>query len=281
MLVWKKLFTAACVFAALQLPAAFTAAFYHICHATTSQALADKPATPIYGYRIVNEYPHDPEAFTQGLFFDGGDLYESTGLHGRSSVRRLDLASGKVQQINELPVFYFGEGVTGWQDTLIQLTWHSRVAFVYDKKNLQLLRTLPYAGEGWGITQVGALLVTSDGSEYLCFRDPSSFAEVRRLQVHDRGAPVKLLNELEYVEGEIYANVWRTDRVARISPETGEVLGWIDLGGLKNALHSDRAVDVLNGIAYDAARRRLFVTGKLWPKLYEIEMVDPKSKMSE
>lgn len=281
MLVWKKVFTAACSFAALQLPAAFTAAFYHACHATTAKAVAEKSSTPTYGFRIVNEYPHDAEAFTQGLFFDGRDLFESTGLHGRSSVRRIDLASGKVLQTNELPVFYFGEGITGWQDVLIQLTWQSQVAFVYDKKNLELLRTLPYPGEGWGITYAGALLITSDGSEYLCLRDPVSFAELRRLRVHDQGAPVKLLNELEYVEGEIYANVWRTDRIARISPETGEVFGWIDLGGLKNALHSDRPVDVLNGIAYDAARRRLYVTGKLWPKLFEIEVVGPKIKMPE
>jgi len=277
----RKVLMAACLIAPLQSLVAIATCRQPLGLANTLESAAGLPATPVYGYRIVGEYPHDPAAFTQGLFFDGTDLYESTGLHGRSSVRRIHLPSGKVEHIRELPVFYFGEGISGWQDALIQLTWQSQVAFVYDKKNLELLRTLPYAGEGWGVTQAGTLLITSDGTEYLCFRDPTSFAEVRRLRVHDQGAPVRLLNELEFVEGQIFANVWRTDRIARISPQTGEVLGWIDLSGLKNELHSDRPVDVLNGIAYDAKRRRLFVTGKLWPKLFEIEVVDPKSKMPE
>jgi glutaminyl-peptide cyclotransferase len=276
MFVLRKVLIAAFLISALESLAAIAPYSFPVCVASPLEAVTGRAATPVYDYRVVNEYPHDPDAFTQGLFFDGVDLYESTGLHGRSSVCRIDLLTGKVQQINPLPVFFFGEGITGWQDVIIQLTWQSQVAFVYDKKTLQLVRTLPYTGEGWGITQVGGLLITSDGSEYLCFRDPASFAEVRRLRVHDQGVPVRLLNELENVEGEIFANVWRTDRIARISPDTGEVLGWLDLGGLKDALHSKRPVDVLNGIAYDAGRHRLFVTGKLWPKLFQIEIVDRK-----
>lgn len=272
----RKGLIAACLVASLQFSVVSMPCAHPADRAHTAESAAGKTAAPVYGYRIVNTYPHDPEAFTQGLFFDGGVLYESTGLHGRSSVRRTELSTGKIQTIKVLPTLYFGEGITGWEDTLIQLTWQSRVALVYDKKNLELIRTIPFAGEGWGVAQAGALLVTSDGSEYLCFRDPTSFAEVRRLRVHDRDTPVRLLNELEYVEGEIFANVWKTDRIARISPDTGAVSGWIDLAGLKDALHTDRPVDVLNGIAYDAGRRRLFVTGKLWPKLFEIAVVAPK-----
>jgi|DewCreStandDraft_1066081.scaffolds.fasta_scaffold01967_7 glutamine cyclotransferase len=230
-------------------------------------------STPILsGYEIVRVYPHDPEAFTQGLVYDGGYLYESTGLHGRSSLRKVELETGRVVKIHHLPPEFFGEGLTLWRDHLIQLTWHERTGFVYEKETFRLLRTFTYATEGWGLTHDGRHLIRSDGTATLYFLDPETFHEVRRLQVHDRGRPVRFLNELEYVRGEIYANVWQTECIARISPRTGRVLGWIDLTGLLSPEDRARPVDVLNGIAYDAERDRLFVTGKLWPKLFEIRV---------
>jgi len=228
------------------------------------------------GYRVVHSYPHDPNAFTQGLIFFDGHLYESTGLNGHSSLRMVDLQSGQVLQKHDLPDEYFGEGLTSWGSTLIQLTWTSHKAFVYDRFSFRLLQTLPYSGEGWGLTHDDAHLIMSDGTAYLRFVDPDSFHVVRRLKVtDDDGHPVENLNELESVHGEIYANVWQTDEILRISPQTGKVVGRIDLSGLidKRELHGDGAV--LNGIAYDAATDRLFVTGKLWPKLFEIKSVIP------
>ena len=224
-------------------------------------------------YRIVHVYPHDRRAYTQGLIYLDGHLYESTGLIGRSSLRMVDLETGRVLQNAPLPEKYFAEGLTNWGSTLIQLTWQSHVAFVYDRFSFRPLRTFNYSGEGWGLTQDGKNLILSDGSANLRFFDPATFHETRRIVVKDHGVPVTQLNELEYVRGQIYANVWHTDRIARISPSTGQVLGWIDLTGLLPSGQVSDPEAVLNGIAYDAARNRLFVTGKLWPSLFEIKVL--------
>ncbi|HET7752112.1 MAG TPA: glutaminyl-peptide cyclotransferase [Terriglobales bacterium] len=226
------------------------------------------------GYQIVHAYPHDPKAFTQGLVYVDGHLYERTGLNGRSSLRMVDLQTGRILQHHELAAEYFGEGLTNWGSSLVQLTWKAGTAFVYDRFSFALQRTLHYPGEGWGLTQDGKSLIMSDGSPVLRFFDPRTFREIRRLSVVDEnGQPVLDLNELEYVRGEIYANVWHTDRIARISPRTGKVLGWIDLSGLIDKSQLSDPDAVLNGIAYDSRFDRLFVTGKLWPKLFEIKVV--------
>jgi glutamine cyclotransferase len=230
-------------------------------------------------YRIVHTYPHDPQAFTQGLIFLDGHLYESTGLNGRSTLRMDDLETGRVLQSLPLPSKYFGEGLTDWGSTLVQLTWLDHIGFVYDRFSFRQLRTFHYDGEGWGLTHDGKDLILSDGTATLRFLDPDTFRVVRRVVVKDRGSPVTQLNELEFIHGQIYANVWLTDRIARISPTTGKVLGWIDLGGLLPANErSDPNGAVLNGIAWDAAHDRLFVTGKLWPKLFEIKVVPEAAK---
>jgi glutamine cyclotransferase len=230
-------------------------------------------------YRIVHAYPHDQHAFTQGLVYADGHLYESTGMKGQSSLREEDLETGRILRMQLVPDQYFAEGLTNWKNTLIQLTWQSHTAFVYDRATFRQLRTFHYDGEGWGLTQDGKDLILSDGTATLRFLDPDTFREVRRITVKDRGAPVTRLNELEYIHGEIYANVWHSDRIARIAPATGRVLGWIDLKGLmpRDQLTSDEAV--LNGIAYDAVHNRLFVTGKLWPKVFEITVVPESAKL--
>jgi len=230
-------------------------------------------AIPVYTYRVANTYPHDPNAFTQGLVYEDGLLYEGTGQYGESSVRRVDLETGDVLQLHELPADFFGEGITLYGDEIFQLTWQSNVSFVYDKSTFELLREFNYPTEGWGLTHNGRCLIMSDGTNVIYFRDPESFAEIGRLHVYDNNVPVTRLNELEYVEGEIYANVWQTDRIARISPDTGQVTGWIDLAGLLNTIPVTTTVDVLNGIAYDDQEDRLFVTGKWWPALFEIKLV--------
>ncbi len=224
-------------------------------------------------FRIVHVYPHDERAFTQGLIYLNGHLYESTGLPGRSSLREEDLETGRILKYQPLANEYFGEGLTSWDDTLIQLTWQAHLAFVYDLNTFKLLRTVHYTGEGWGLTQDGKDLIMSDGTANLRFFDPETFREVRTVIVRDRGRPVTELNELEYVRGEVYANIWHADRIARISPATGDVLGWIDLKGLPPASERTDPEAVLNGIAYDAQENRLFVTGKLWPKIFEIQVV--------
>ncbi len=227
---------------------------------------------PLYGYQIVNVYPHDPKAFTQGLQYLGEALFEGTGQVGQSSIRRVELATGKVLQRREVPAPHFGEGITVWKNDLIELTWQTHTAFVYDRVTFQPKKQFTYPGEGWGLTQDGASLIMSDGSDELRVLDPVTFAEQRRIKVTAAGAPLRNLNELEFVKGEIFANVWQTDYVARIAPASGKVTAYIDLRGLLSA--SERAsTDVLNGIAYDAARDRLFVTGKWWPKLFEIRLV--------
>ncbi len=230
------------------------------------------------GYRIVHAYPHDPEAFTQGLVFVDGRLYESTGINGRSSLRMVDLETGRVLQQQRVDSKYFAEGLTNWGSTLVQLTWETHVGLVYDRFSFRQLRTFSYGGEGWGLTQDGKSLILSDGTPALRFLDPATFREVRQVTVKDRGKPVSEINELEYVDGQVYANIWHSDRVARISPRTGKVLGWIDLTGLLPEAERSNPEAVLNGIAWDAEHRRLFVTGKLWPKLFEIEVVPEKAR---
>lgn len=228
---------------------------------------------PVEGYKIIHAYPHDPNAFTQGLFYLDGYLYESTGLNGRSSVRMVDIKTGKVLQHYKLPSQYFGEGLTDWGSTLVQLTWMKHTGFVYDRFSLRLLRTFHYPWQGWGLTHDATSLIMSDGSDTLRFLDPHSFRETRQVVVKDDGRPIKNLNELEYIHGEIYANIWNSNRIAIISPTTGKVLSWIDLSGLKPPDTSSDPNAVLNGIAYDAKDKRLFVTGKLWPKLFEIKVI--------
>jgi glutaminyl-peptide cyclotransferase len=227
---------------------------------------------PLFGYQIVHVYPHDPNAFTQGLQYLDGVLYEGTGLLGRSSIRRVALETGKVEQKRDVPAQYFGEGITVWKNVLIELTWQSHVAFVYDRATFEPKRQFSYPGEGWGLTHDGTNLIMSDGTDELRYLDPVTFVEKRRLKVTAAGAPLRDLNEIEFVKGEIFANIWQTDYVARIAPATGKVTAYIDLRRLLSP--AERAqTDVLNGIAYDAARDRLFITGKLWPKLFEIKII--------
>ena len=230
-------------------------------------------ATPVHTYKIKNTYPHDSSAFTQGLVYSDGILFEGTGLRGRSSLRKVDLETGSVLQTTELLPEFFGEGIAVFGDRIYQLTWTTGVGFIYDKKTLALLQEFRYGIEGWGMTHDGKSLIVSDGSATLYYWDPQTLREVKRLAVTDGGKPVTNLNELELVEGEIYANIWQQDRIARVSPETGKVTGWIDLKGLLAPADRQGREDVLNGIAYDPAKKRLFVTGKLWPKLFEIEIV--------
>jgi len=230
------------------------------------------PGIQMYGYQIQRVYPHDRRAFTQGLQYVDGVLYEGTGLNGRSSIRKVELETGNVLQQRDLSAEYFGEGITVWKNDLIELTWQARVAFVYDRATFQLKKQFSYPGEGWGLTHDGTNLIMSDGSEQLRVLDPVTFSERRRIRVTSAGAPLRDLNELEFVKNEILANVWQTDYVARIAPDTGVVVGYIDLRGLLSPAERASA-DVLNGIAYDAARDRLFITGKLWPKLFEITTV--------
>ena len=227
-------------------------------------------------YKVVNTFPHDREAFTQGLAFEDGVLYEGTGRNGRSELRKIELETGSVLQTRKLPDEFFGEGITVYGDNIIQLTYLSKIGFVYKKDTFELLREFNYPTAGWGITNDGKHLIMSDGTLKLYFLDPKTFEQVRQIEVYDRGISVWWLNELEYVEGQIYANVWPTERIARISPETGRVLGWIDMKGLLTQQDYNRQIDVLNGIAYDKKNGRLFVTGKFWPKLFEIKLVPAK-----
>jgi glutaminyl-peptide cyclotransferase len=234
------------------------------------------PEAPQYTYRVVKTYPHDRTAFTQGLEYRDGFLYEGTGMSGRSAVRKIELATGRVIQKYDLPQPFFGEGITVLNQQILELTWQSQTGFVYDKSSFRLLRSFNYPGEGWGLTNDGRQIYMSDGTSQIRVWDPATLSEVRRISVKDGAMPVMQLNELEWVRGEIYANVWQTDRIARISPADGKVLGWIDLTGILPKSERPDPDAVLNGIAYDAAGDRLFVTGKLWPKLFEIRVVARK-----
>jgi glutaminyl-peptide cyclotransferase len=239
-----------------------------------SHAIAQAPiAAHEDRYEVVHVYPHDPNAFTQGLIFLDGHLYESTGLNGHSSIRMVDLYTGRVLQQYQLPAEYFGEGLTNWGSELIQLTWKAHKAFVWDRFTFSLLRTFEYPGEGWGLTHDDRQLIMSDGSAYLRFLNPHTFREIRRVRVTDeRGHAIENLNELEYVHGEIYANIWHSDYIVRISPSTGKVLGAINFSGIIDTRPLSNPDAVLNGIAFDPVKNRLFITGKLWPKLFEIKL---------
>ena len=228
---------------------------------------------PVRGFTLVQSFPHDPHAYTQGLVYADGEFFESTGLHGESSLRRVEIASGRVLQRRPVDARYFAEGLALVGDALVQLTWHHDTGFVYDRKTFALRRTFSYATEGWGLAyDRSGGLVLSDGSDRLFFLDPETYAVLRTIRVTDAGRPVTQLNELEWIEGEIWANVWQTDRIARISPSTGVVNAWVDLTTLWPRARRTPSADVLNGIAYDTTARRIFVTGKKWPLVYEIEV---------
>jgi glutaminyl-peptide cyclotransferase len=232
-------------------------------------------AIPTYGFKVVHAYPHDRTAFTEGLFYLDGFIYESTGLEGHSQIRKESLATGKIVQAGpELPPQYFGEGIVNWRSHLIELTWRNQVGLIYDLASLKPQAQFSYSGEGWALTQNGRQIIMSDGTPDIRFLDPATLKEVRRITVTADGAPVKNINELEWVKGEILANVWMTNTIARIDPVSGKVVGWIDLTGLLSPAEiSGDQDDVLNGIAYDARGDRLFVTGKRWPKLFQIRLV--------
>ena len=235
------------------------------------------PPVSHYTYEVVNVYPHDAGAFTQGLAFENGYLYEGTGRNGKSSLRKVQLETGVVVDSVSLPDAYFGEGITLRGDLIVQLTWKSGIGLVYDKNDLRLLRDFAYDTEGWGITYHGQRLIMSDGTAALYSLDPDTFEVVGYVNVNDRGTAVTGLNELEVINGAIYANVWPTDGLAIIDPADGRVTGWVDLSGLLATRNVTGHVDVLNGIAYDASNDRLFVTGKLWPWLFEIKLVEVTS----
>jgi glutamine cyclotransferase len=225
---------------------------------------------PIYYYEVVHTFPHDPKAFTEGLFYLNGYLYESTGIVGESSVRKVKLETGEVLQSHEVPPPYFGEGIVNWKGRLLQLTYQTQVGFLYDLATFASAGEFKYPGEGWSLTQDGKRIIMSDGSPELRFWNAETLQETGRLTVTANGEPVQNVNELEWVKGEIYANVWHTDLIARIDPGTGRVIGWINLVGLWPG--SDNQEKTLNGIAYDAEHDRLFVTGKEWPSLFEIRL---------
>ncbi|MFH1687688.1 MAG: glutaminyl-peptide cyclotransferase [bacterium] len=226
-----------------------------------------------YGYRVVNQYPHDTAAFTQGLIYYNDFLYEGTGNRGRSDLRKVDLRSGEVLQRQAIPDSLFGEGITIFDSKIYQLTWLDGIAFVWDLETFDSLGSFPLDAQGWGLTHNGSSLIASDGTPTIYFRDPQTFAIRRTIQVHDHLGPIVGLNELEYVKGEIWANIWQFNFLARISPDDGQVLGWIRLAGLEQPVDSLTGSGVLNGIAYDADHERIYVTGKNWPVLYEIEVV--------
>ena len=248
----------------------FVAVTVGVCVFTSVNAQRGQGA-PVYGYEVVNVYPHDREAFTQGLLYRDGVLYESTGLNGRSSLRKVQLETGKVLQQVSVSPRYFAEGLTDWGARLVQLTYQTNVGFVYDLGSFKQQQTFAYTGEGWGLAHDEKRLIMSVGTSTLRFLDPQSFKVIGQVRVIDGSTELREINELEVIDGQVYANVWLTDRIAIIAPESGRVTAWINLAGLmaKPGLSGDA---VLNGIAYDAQRKRLFVTGKLWPSLFEIRV---------
>lgn len=251
--------------------------------AAVAQATQPRPVhAPEYSFKIVHTFPHDSTAFTQGLAFRDGFLYEGTGLKGASSLRKIRLETGEVVQRIDLPPDLFGEGITFYKNEIIQLTWLSQTGFVYNSSDFTIIRRFFYKGEGWGLATNGVPdsheLFMSDGTPKIRVLDADTLTEKRRFTVRDGEKPIYQLNELEYVEGEIFANVWQTDRIARISPQTGRVIGWIDLKGLLSPMYRLDGGAVLNGIAYDPVHKRLFVTGKLWPTVFEIRVVPGRAK---
>ncbi|HEY0113492.1 MAG TPA: glutaminyl-peptide cyclotransferase [Allosphingosinicella sp.] len=241
-------------------------------------AAAEGAEAPVYGFKVVKAYPHDPMAFTQGLLFLDGRLYESTGQHRQSTVREVNLEDGRVLRSVSIPDQYFGEGLVNWGNDLLSLTWQDGIGFRWDRKTFRPVGQFRYPGEGWGLTQNGKQIIMSDGTAELRFLEPASLRETKRVTVTDKGRPVQRLNELEWVKGEIFANVWMSTRIARIDPRSGKVKGWIDLAPLVAEASPGDPDSVLNGIAYDAAKDRLFVTGKNWGALYEIDLVPPSTR---
>lgn len=223
-----------------------------------------------YSYKVVHTYPHDRQAFTQGLFYYKGILYEGTGQETGSSLREVELETGKVLRLHNLDASLFGEGITLYKDRIYQVTWEDKVGFVYDRESFNLINKIYYPTQGWGLTTIGDKIVLSDGTNVLYFYEPEMFTVVSRIEVFDDRNAVDSLNELEFINGEIWANIWMTDRIARIDPQTGKVNGYVDLSGLLKESDKNPDTDVLNGIAWDNEGGRLFVTGKRWPKLFEI-----------
>jgi glutamine cyclotransferase len=240
-------------------------------NSSTARQAAD--SVPVYSYQIINAWPHDPTAYTQGLVFHDGSLFESTGLRGASSLRRVELKTGKVKKKVDVDREYFAEGMTIFQDKVFQLTWQSQKGFVYNLKKFRQEGEFTYKGEGWGLTHDDHSLIMSDGTNQIRFLDPVSFQVQRTIAVYENGEPLTQLNELEYIKGEIYANIWKTNRIVRLDPATGRINAWIDMTGLHHEGNDPDSENCLNGIAYDAESDRLFVTGKRWPKLFEIRLV--------
>ncbi|MBN2382879.1 glutaminyl-peptide cyclotransferase [bacterium] len=242
---------------------------------TQTPVLTPTPTPTIawYTYTIVHTYPHDSQAYTQGLFYHNGYLYEGTGLYGSSSLRKVALETGEIVQIYHLPSSYFGEGITLFDGRLFQLTYREETCFVYNLDDFSPIQNLSYSGEGWGLCQNGIDLIMSDGSSYITFRDPETFNINNRLQVMRAGHPQYRLNELEYIDGQLFANIWLTDQIVIIDPTSGRVQGIVDLAGLLDTVDHSSTSDVLNGIAWDPTNKRLFVTGKWWPALFEITLV--------
>ncbi len=248
-----------------------------VCAAIAAVAAFQAGPAPVLGYRVVGRYPHLKSSYTEGFFYLDGLFYEGTGREGQSAVLAIQPETGKVVRRVLLADEYFGEGIVDWGPEIYEWTWTSKICFVYDRASFRLLRKLTYDGEGWGMTRTATQIVTSDGSSNLTFRDPATFAKVRVITVHDGLANIEKLNELEFIHGEIWANVWHADRIARISPEDGRVVAWIDLTGLLPESQKVDGESVLNGIAYDAAKDRIFVTGKQWPTVFQIK-VNEKAK---
>jgi glutamine cyclotransferase len=236
---------------------------------------APQSTTPVQSYTIVKTYPHSTSSYTEGFLYLDGKFYEGIGRTGQSAVIATDPETGKILQRANMPEEYFGEGIIDWGPYLYQWTWQSHVCFVYNRSTFRLVKKFAYTGEGWGMTRTPKELITSDGTSTLRFRNPETFQETRHVTVKDGPTEISQLNELEYIKGEIYANVWHSDRIARISPKTGQVLAWIDLTGLLPENLKVDAESVLNGIAYDPQRDRLFVTGKQWPAIFEIKILTP------
>ena len=242
---------------------------------------ADCMAAPVSGYKVIAKYPHSTESYTEGFFYRDGVFYEGTGLKGHSAVLAIQPETGKPIQRLDLPSQYFGEGIVDWGPDIYEWTWQSHLCFVYDRFSLRLVKQFAYTGEGWGMTRTAKEIITSDGTAILRFRDPATFKETRHIVVKDGARTIDQLNELEFVKGEIYANIWHSDRIARISPRDGHVIGWIDLSGLLPEAQKANDESVLNGIAYDAQHDRLFVTGKQWPTIFEIKIVNPSGRPSK
>ena len=260
----------------LKLPLAAFAVLLAACLTIFALYRRDSGTSGAWTYELVNTFDHDPNAFTQGLVFEDGFLYEGTGLNGQSELRKVDLETGEVLQSRKLPDQYFGEGITIFGERIFQLTYRSKTGFVYDKETFELLQEFTYPTEGWGLTHDGENIIMSDGTPMLYFLDPNSLKRVSKVIVLEEQKEIWWINELEYVEGQIFANIWPDDRIARIDPNTGRVLGWIDCTGLLDRRNLRDQIDVFNGIAYDPNDGRLFVTGKNWPKLFEIKLIPTK-----